>query len=96
MNRTTAVILTVVSALLCGLPGLGLICFAVLGLVGINMPGFYEQNPGATPQQGLLGVGAFVCFGILLLIIPTLVGIFSFKMSKPQEPTINGPLPPAT
>ncbi len=86
MNRTTAIILTTVSALLCGLPGLGLICFGALAAVGINMPGFYEQNPGTTALQGWLGVGIFVCFGILLLIIPTLVGIFSFKMSESQTP----------
>jgi hypothetical protein len=94
MNRTTAIILTVATALLCGLPGIGLMCFAGLGVLGTNMPGFYEANPGATPQQAWLGAGMFICFGLLLLLIPALVGFFSFRMSKPSEPGINEP-PPA-
>jgi hypothetical protein len=95
MNRTTAVILTIVSALLCGLPGLGLFCLSALGSIGINTPGFYEQHPGSTPQEGWLGIGIFIFLGVVLLIIPTLVGIFSFKMSKSPKPDINEPLPPA-
>jgi hypothetical protein len=95
MNRTTALILTIATALLCGLPGLGLLCLSVLATIGINMPGFYEQHPGSTPLQGWLGVGVFIGFGIVLLVIPTLVGIFSFKMSKSPKPYINEPLPPA-
>lgn len=91
MNRTTAIILTIVTALFCGLPGVGLMCFAAFGLFGTNMPGFYEQNPGATPQQAWLGASVFVCVGLLLLIIPILVGVFSMRMSKPAEPTFNEP-----
>ncbi len=91
MNRTAAIILTVATALLCGLPGIGLMCFAALGMLGTTTPGFYEQRPGSTPQQTLLGAGVFVCMGILLLVIPILVGVFSFKMSKPTGPTLNEP-----
>ena len=84
MSRTTAIILTVASVLLCGLPGLGLFCFAALGAIGFNTPGFFEQHPGSTPQEGWVGVITIVCFGILLLVIPVLIGIFSFMMSKRQ------------
>ena len=87
MNRTTAIILTVASALLCGLPGLGLMCFATLGAIGINTPGFYEQHPGSTPQEGWLGIVTIVCFGILLLVIPIIIGVFSFMLSKRQPQT---------
>lgn len=96
MNRTTAVILTIISALLCGLPGLGLICFSALAVVGINTPGFYGQHPGSTPLQGWIGVGTFICFGIVLLIIPAVIGIFSFNMSKPPKPDLTNPIPPAS
>jgi hypothetical protein len=95
MNRTTAIILTIVTALFCGLPGIGLMCFAGFGMLGTNMPGFYEQNPGATPEQAWLGAGMFICLGLVLLVIPILVGVFSFRMSKPAEPTFNEPPPPA-
>ncbi len=86
MNRTTAITTTIVTALFCGLPGIGLICFAALGMVGTNLPGFYEENPTATPEQAMLGAGIFVCIGLLLLLIPALVGFFTFRMSKKEEP----------
>lgn len=60
MNRTTAIIATIVTALFCGLPGIGLVCFAALGMVGTNLPGFYEENPTATPGQAMLGA-VFSC-----------------------------------
>jgi len=95
MNRTTAIILTIATTLFCGLPGIGLICFAVLGLVGTNMPGFYQQNPNASPGQAWLGAGMFFCVSFILLLIPIVVGVISFRMSKTEEPAIIEPLPPA-
>lgn len=95
MNRTTAIVLTVVSSLLCGLPGIALMCLTALGVLGTNTPGFYEQNPGSTPEQTWLGAGFLVCMSLLLLIIPVIVGVLSFRISKPAEPGINGPMPPA-
>lgn len=87
MNRTTAIVITIISALLCGLPGFGLICFATIGMVGVNMPGFYEQNPTATPEQAWLGAGMFLCLGGVLLVIPVLVGVFSFRFSRKDDET---------
>jgi len=95
MNRTTAFILTLVTALFCGFPGLGLLCFSAVGAIGISRPGYYSLHPESTPQAGWLGVGIFVFFGIVLLVIPILVGVFSFNMSKSPKPDINEPLPPA-
>lgn len=34
----------------------------------------------------MLGAGIFVCIGLLLLLIPALVGFFTFRMSKKEEP----------
>lgn len=87
MNRTLAIILTLATSLLCGLPGIGLICFAAVGYLGTNLPGFYEENPTATPEQAMIGVVTFVCVGLILLVIPVLVGVFSFRMSKTEEST---------
>ena len=85
MNRTTAIISTIVSALVCGIPSLILMCLGGLALFGMQMPEVMEQNPGSTPEDVMLGAGIFLCLGAVLLIIPILVGVFTFRMSKKEE-----------
>jgi hypothetical protein len=85
MNRTTATIATIVTSLACGIPALALMCFGILALMGTQMPEVMAQNPGATPQDVTVGAGMFLCFGAVLLMIPILVGVFSFRMSKKEE-----------
>lgn len=96
MNRTTAMIVTIVSALLCGIPSLVLMCLGVLALFGAQMPEVMAQNPASTPEEVMLGAGMFLCFGAVLLIIPILVGVFSFRMSKKEESAGFDYIPPAT
>lgn len=96
MNRTTAMIVTIVSALLCGIPSLVLLCFGVLALFGTQMPEVMAQNPASTPEEVMLGAGMFLCFGAVLLIIPILVGIFSFRLSKKEETASIDYIPPSS
>ncbi|NJC97250.1 MAG: hypothetical protein FIB03_13105, partial [Anaerolineae bacterium] len=84
MNRTTAMIVTIVSALACGIPSLVLMCLGVLALFGAQVPEVMAQNPGSTPQDVMLGAAMFLCFGGVLLVIPILVGVFSFRLSKKE------------
>ena len=95
MNRTTAIVATIVTALACGIPSLILICLGVLALSGTQMPEVMAQNPDTTPEQVVLGAGMFLCFGAVLLIIPILVGVFSFRLSKKNETTEMDYFPPA-
>ena len=85
MNRTTAIVATIVTAVACGIPSLILLCFGVLALVGAQMPEVMAQNPGSTTEEVVFGAGIFLCLGAVLLLIPILVGIFSFRLSKKQE-----------
>jgi len=96
MNRTTATIVTIVTALLCGLPSLVLMCLGVLALFGTQMPEVMAQNPTSTPEEVMLGAGILLCFGAALLIIPILVGVISFRMSKKEEPVNFDYIPPAS
>lgn len=96
MNRTTAMIVTIVSALFCGIPSLVLMCFGVLALFGAQMPEVMAQNPTATPEEVMLGAGMFLCLGAVFLIIPILVGVFSFRMSKKEDGTGFDYIPPTT
>jgi len=96
MNRTTAVIATIVTSLACGIPACILMCFGALALFGAQVPEVMAQNPGSTPQDVAIGAGMFLCFGVVLLFIPVLVGVFSFRLSKQDEPEVIDYIPPVS
>ena len=98
MNRTVAIVLTIVTILFCGLPGIGLICLGGVAAAGGQSPEILAQA-GANPDDLYLGVAMFLCVGFLLLLIPILVGFFSFRLSKGKTSTSNDPfepIPPAS
>jgi hypothetical protein len=95
MNRSVAIGLTVFTALCCGLPGLGGICMGAFAFMGAQMPEVMAQNTN-TPQDVMLGVALFFCTGLALVIIPVVVGLVSFRLSRPPELDFNEPLPPAS
>lgn len=84
MNRTTAIIVTAVSVLLCGCPGLALAALGVMAAFGSQMPEVMAQNTG-TPQDALLGAGMFVCFGAILILIPVVVGMLTLRNARPDD-----------
>lgn len=96
MNRTVAIILTIATALFCGLPSIVLMCLGVLALMGTRMPEVMAQNPDATPEEVTMGAILFLCVGAVLLLVPVLVGIFSFKFSKKEETAGFDYIPPAS
>jgi hypothetical protein len=84
MNRTTAILITTLTGLCCGLPGLGAILF---GAVAALAPATSEQvaaNPDFS-EQVLMGSLFFIIPGILALLIPVVAGIVSFKLIKTQD-----------
>lgn len=88
MNRNTALIVTVVAALLCGCPGL-FACFmgAMFAFVS-QVPGSNIDVFGSSDPQSALafGVGA-LCLGVILVIIPVVVGFFTLRNSRtPDQP----------
>lgn len=87
MKRSTAIVVTLITSLLCGLPSLIMLCIGILALLGTQMPEVMAENPGTTPGDVTLGSGVFICFGLVLLIIPILVGFFSFRMSETKPIT---------
>jgi hypothetical protein len=95
MTKTTAIVITVVTALLCGCPGLALAALGVMAAFGSQVPEVMAQNTG-TPQEALLGAGIFICFGGILILVPVIVGVLSIRYAKPSEPGINEPMPPTS
>jgi len=58
----------------------------VFALFGTQMPEVMAQNPSSSPEEVMFGAGVLLCIGAVLLIIPILVGVFTFKFSKKEEP----------
>jgi hypothetical protein len=96
-NRTTAIIITVVTALAC-------ICASIFacstGLpIATGTPIDVTLN-GETTQQTVSPTIGYVllCLSVLLLLVPVAVGFFTLR-GKPkasQVPHINEPMPPAS
>lgn len=99
MNKNTAIGITIATALLCGCPGLVLAVMGIMAAFGSQVPEVMAQNP-STPEEVLLGSGMFLCFGAILILIPIVAGILSFRAAKSNEPannfpSSNDPIPPA-
>lgn len=95
MNRNTSIILTVVTALLCGCPGLFICIFGVITAAGL-MP--YTATLNGVTDQGVLPSSyglVMLCLSLILIAIPVVVGIVTLR-KKPAPAVDNEPIPPAS
>ncbi|MCI0521573.1 MAG: hypothetical protein L0Z70_15120 [Chloroflexi bacterium] len=99
-KKTTGIIATIVAVLLCGCPGLFLLCFGAFFATVGQIPGaevdvFNSSDPGSAMGFGL----GMVCLGLLLALIPVAVGFFTLRR-KPAPAveviTPDEPLPPVS
>ena len=100
MKRNTAVILTVVAAVLCGCPGLLAMCWGGLSAIISFIPGADINIGGSTdPNTAFMtGLGS-LCGGIIFIAIPIVIGVVTLRKKKqPAEPEIisDEPLPPTS
>jgi hypothetical protein len=87
-NKNLGIIITIVTILLCGLPGLVFICSGVI--LAFSKPIFDE------PVIGLLFSFAPLCIGLIFLAIPIIAGFITFR-NRPQIKTTiptDEPIPP--
>ncbi len=98
MKRNTAVILTVVAALLCGCPGLFGMCWGALSAIVSFIPGAQIDIGGSSNPQTALWTGlGTLCGGIIFIAIPIVIGVVTLRKKKgPAEAEVisNEPLPP--
>ena len=95
-RRTTGIVATIASTLLCGLPGLCLCLFGALTATGL-MP--YEYSLGTETGTGQLpSTWGFVtlCVALILILIPVAVGFFTLRKKPEEMPKFEEPLPPPT
>ena len=95
-KKTTGIIATVVTALLCGCPGLASLCWGVIAAVASFVPGANIDIGGSSdPKRALFtGLGA-ACLGIVFVAIPVVVGVVMLRKKPSPEIVSNEPLPPA-
>ena len=97
-KKTGAIIATVATALLCGCPGLGGVCWGGLSAIISFIPGANIDIGGSSdPNTAFMwGLGS-LCGGLIFVAIPIVVGVLTLK--KKKEPTVEpipGEIPPAS
>jgi hypothetical protein len=98
-KRTTGIVATVVTALLCGCPGLFSVCWGGLAALISFIPDADINIGGSNdPTMALFtGLGA-LCIGVIFVAIPVAVGYFTLR-NKPEPEAAavyDEPLPPAS
>ena len=100
-KKTTGLIATIATAVLCGCPGLiGLCMGAMFATVG-TIPGSNIDIGGSSDPAAAIGTGiAMLCVGLIFVAIPIVVGFVTLR-KKPAEaevsaPVSDEPLPPAS
>jgi hypothetical protein len=93
-KRTTGIILTVVTVLLCGCPGLASFCGGAMFAIASFIPGADIDVFGSSdPRSALMyGIGG-LCVGIIFIAIPAVIAYLT--LGRKQKSDFNEPIPPA-
>jgi len=98
-KKTTGLIATIATALLCGCPGLFGLCFGSTSVIASFMPGaeidvFGSSDPGSATTMGIVSL----CLSVIFIAIPIVVGLTTLRKKSTSEaaPFNNEPLPPAS
>ena len=91
-KKTTGIIATIATALLCGCPGA---CIILFGAVSATGNGTFDLN--GTNSDIPTNVGIFLlCVGLIIFVIPIAVAAFSFWPKKKADAVITDEeIPPA-
>jgi len=88
-KKTTGLVATIATALLCGCPGLfGLCMGAMFAIVGA-IPGSDIDIGGSSDPTAAIGTGvALLCLGVVFVAIPVVVGIVTLRNPKEATPAV--------
>jgi preprotein translocase subunit SecG len=100
-KKSTGLIATIATALLCGCPGLIGLCLGGTSVLASFVPGaeidvFGSSDPASATTMGVV----LLCLSVIFIAIPIVVGIVTLR-NKPEaqvkiEQIDNEPLPPAS
>jgi len=86
-KKTTGIIATIASTLLCGCPGIFLCLFGALTAAGQGT----FNDASLDPSVGFV----LLCLSLIFIAIPIAVGFFTLR-KKPQPLVDNEPIPPVS
>lgn len=97
-KKTTGIIATIATALLCGCPGLFGLCFGGISVFASFVPGanidiFGSNDPSAATTMGFV----FLCLSLIFIAIPIVVGVMTLRKKPEQAVTVtpvSEPTPP--
>jgi hypothetical protein len=86
-QKTTGIVATIATVLLCGCPGLfALFMGAMFSVVSLVPGADIDMLGSADPQSALgFGVGA-ICLGLLFILIPIVVGFLTLRPRNTGQP----------
>lgn len=109
-KKSTGLIATIATAILCGCPGIFGLCMGSTSLIASFVPGaeidvFGSNDPAAATTMGFV----FLCLSIIFIAIPIVVGVETLRKPKEEAPVVldaepspepmpvdDEPLPPAS
>jgi hypothetical protein len=98
-KRTTSIIITLVTVLLCGCPGLFGLCFGASFVLAGVVPGADINIQGSNnPPADAIKIGLIsLCLGIFFVAIPAVAAFVTLRKKKTAAPvSFNEPIPPAS
>jgi hypothetical protein len=90
-KKTTGMIATIASVLLCGCPGIFLCLFGALTAAGQGTYTLGSDIGSLDPTVGYV----LLCLSLILIAIPIVVGVVTLR-KKSEAPVSNEPIPPAS
>lgn len=95
-KKTTAIVATVATALLCGLPGLLSLCSGAVMMVVSFAPGADSIRASNDFEGAVIFSLSLLCVGVILVAIPIVVGFVMLRKKPTEAPSSDEPLPPAS
>jgi hypothetical protein len=96
-KKTTGLIATIASALICGCPGLFGLCMGSTSLIASVLPNadidvFGSNDPASAATMGFV----FLCLSVIFIAIPIVVGVVTLRKPKEETPAVVDVEPVAT
>lgn len=95
-KKTTGIIATSISAILCGCPGFFGLCLGATSALASFVPGAEIDIFGSSSPRAALSAGmGMLCLGIVFLVVPFIVGWITLRDKSEAVPLPDEPIPPA-
>ncbi len=91
-KKTTGIIATVASVVLCGCPGIFLCIMGIGTALGGGTMTLGDTTQPMDPTYGYV----FLCLSVIFILIPVLVGFFTLRKKDSAAMPPSEPLPPAS